>query len=870
MTSKPSDIPLINHLKNNWGRDLVGLYLILLIVSHAVRARQPVFPEPDSGYKAVQVQMVDQNQRLPKMAQIAYLDLYPEDRPNAPTILLINGSPPVRGVLSPLASALSNNYRVLMPDMPGFNDSTNDIPDYSIQAHADYFLQLLDKLQIKECHVVGYSQGGGVVLHLTHMAPERITSVTMLSAIGVVELELLGDYHLNHALHGLQLAVIWLVLEGTPHFGYLDNIFLNEAYARNFYDSDQRPLRDHLKNYKGPMLILHGTNDRLVPVEAAREHHRIVPQSTLVTYDSGHMMIYSDAKMAASVINTFIYNVEHGQVPYRSDANSSRITAAERPFDSEDGLKADGIGLVVLMLLLAFATFVSEDLTCIGAGMLVARGTMGYLPATVACFVGIFVGDMLLYLAGKYLGQSAVRKRPLKWFIKEADLNRSARWFRDKGPVIIILTRFLPGTRLPTYFVAGVLETGLLRFALYFSIAAAAWTPLLVGLSMVLGQIAFEYFAVYQKFALPGVIAVIAVLWLILRIGRPMLSHKGRRRLLSTWYRLTRWEFWPPYIFYGPIFIYVLYLGVRFRSLTLFTAANPAIPEGGFIGESKTQILDLFPDSQPEIARYRLISQHLSGPDKIRTVEQFMTEHELCFPIVLKPDQGQRGSGIGIIRSAAEVTSYFQAAPGDVIAQEYVSGKEYGVFYYRYPGEANGKILSMTDKRFPTVTGDGSRTLEALILDDARAVCMAPLYLDLHQERLDDILPEGESIQLVDIGTHCRGAVFVDGSAIETPALAAAIDQLSRSAEGFYFGRYDIRTPSIADFQQGENFKVVELNGVTSEATHIYDPKNSLWQAYRVLMRQWRIAFEIGAANRRRGVEPAGAEQLIRLLYLYL
>jgi hypothetical protein len=59
---------------------------------------------------------------------------------------------------------------------------------------------------------------------------------------------------------------------------------------------------------------------------------------------------------------------------------------------------------------------------------------------------------------------------------------------------------------------------------------------------------------------------------------------------------------------------------------------------------------------------------------------------------------------------------------------------------------------------------------------------------------------------------------------------------------------------------------VVELNGVTSEATHIYDPSNSLLNGYRVLMKQWRIAFEIGARNRRQGVEPASVRQLFRLL----
>lgn len=62
----------------------------------------------------------------------------------------------------------------------------------------------------------------------------------------------------------------------------------------------------------------------------------------------------------------------------------------------------------------------------------------------------------------------------------------------------------------------------------------------------------------------------------------------------------------------------------------------------------------------------------------------------------------------------------------------------------------------------------------------------------------------------------------------------------------------------------GKDFKIVEVNGVTSEATHIYDPSVSLWQAYRVLMEQWRIAFEIGRRNRDAGMVPVPASELLR------
>src|SRR5438067_9655505 len=68
-------------------------------------------------------------------------------------------------------------------------------------------------------------------------------------------------------------------------------------------------------------------------------------------------------------------------------------------------------------------------------------------------------------------------------------------------------------------------------------------------------------------------------------------SWQARRRFIGWVRRKTQWEFWPPWIAYIPLLPYFLYLGLKYRSLTLFTAANPGIPSGGFVGESKCRIL---------------------------------------------------------------------------------------------------------------------------------------------------------------------------------------------------------------------------------------------------------------------------------------
>jgi hypothetical protein len=235
----------------------------------------------------------------------------------------------------------------------------------------------------------------------------------------------------------------------------------------------------------------------------------------------------------------------------------------------------------------------------------------------------------------------------------------------------------------------------------------------------------------------------------------------------------------------------------------------------------------------------------------------------------LKPDAGQRGLGVAICWTREDAERYFRTARGPTIAQEYVPGFEFGVFYYRHPNETRGHIYSITEKCFPSVTGDGRRTLEELILRDGRAVCMARFFLKKHADNLDHVPAAGEVVQLAELGTHCRGSIFKDGGWVKTPELEAAIDRISRRFDGFFVGRYDIRTPAIEDFRQGRNFKIVELNGVTSEATHIYQPGASLLEGYRTLMRQWRITFEIAAQNRARGIAPLPVRRLLDVVASY-
>ena len=427
----------------------------------------------------------------------------------------------------------------------------------------------------------------------------------------------------------------------------------------------------------------------------------------------------------------------------------------------------------------------------------------------------------------------------------------------------------MPGSRLPTYFAAGMLHLSFWSFFLFFLVAGLLWAPLLVWVASTIGESVLETLERYRAYTLVAMAGAALLLWLIWEVLVPLFSYRGRRLLVARGRRLVQWEFWPLWAVYPPVVLYILWLGLRYRRPLLFTAANPAIPAGGLLGESKTGILDGFRAASEFIAAYRLLPGGLS-PEAFRAgVLDFMAERGLAFPVVLKPDVGQRGLGVAIIRDEAALAKYAEKSRPATMVQAYVGGEEFGVFFVHHPDQPAGYIFSITRKVFPVLLGDGRHTLERLILRDQRAVCQARVYLARFRERLSWVPPAGHPIPLVDIGNHCRGTIFLDGADLRSPELEAALDKLVQGNGGFSFGRFDLRAESADALRAGRDFKIMEVNGVTSEATHIYDPKHHALYGWRVLCAQWRLAFAIGAAHARRGTRVLTVREFFALLRDY-
>ena len=243
---------------------------------------------------------------------------------------------------------------------------------------------------------------------------------------------------------------------------------------------------------------------------------------------------------------------------------------------------------------------------------------------------------------------------------------------------------------------------------------------------------------------------------------------------------------------------------------------------------------------------------------RLRSLDEIRTRLGLDFPFILKPDVGQRGVGIKLIRSAEQAEAYLRQTSAPLVAQRYAPGpQEAGIFYYRFPHETRGHIFAITEKLFPVLVGDGKSTVTELVWRDPRARFMADKYLQRFSERQNEVLAVGEELKLVEAGNHAQGCIFRDGmQALHAGIGSDALTRFRKSSPAFSSDATTSVIASEEDLRAGKNFQIIELNGAASEATSIYDARNSIFAAYRTLFRQWDLVFAIGAANRKRGCAP--------------
>lgn len=326
-------------------------------------------------------------------------------------------------------------------------------------------------------------------------------------------------------------------------------------------------------------------------------------------------------------------------------------------------------------------------------------------------------------------------------------------------------------------------------------------------------------------------------------------------------HKLKHWEYWPFGVVYLPMFFLWAYYSLRARSFFFFNAANPSILNGGFLMESKKAIYDILP--QGLYPRAMLVG-HQEASSKVK---QRLSESGFSYPFIAKPDIGGKGVGVEKIHTELALEKYLHFIQEDFLIQEFVPLKnEVGIFYVRFPEEERGRITGVVAKEFLTVTGDGQSTAESLINQNPRFAMQIKALRKMHGNKLQNILPKGEQWNLVPYGNHARGAKFIDVSEWATPKLNETMNHICDQIPGFYFGRLDVMYNTREELENGINLSIIELNGAGSEPTHIYDPRHSLFFAWKEIALHLHYLFKISVHNHRKGHRYLSFKEGIEML----
>ena len=307
-------------------------------------------------------------------------------------------------------------------------------------------------------------------------------------------------------------------------------------------------------------------------------------------------------------------------------------------------------------------------------------------------------------------------------------------------------------------------------------------------------------------------------------------------------------EFWHPRVFEIPYYFYLAWQCAKNRiGVKSIAKANYNLYHGEIGLGSKFETQLAF--NQDYFLPTVLIENASSIAEKKSQIISFIEEHN--YPVILKSDVGCVGKGIVKIDNETELDEKLPILIGNYILQKFTHYKyECGIFYIRQGGVP--KITGINEKHFPTVTGNGINSIMELAEQHIRFTHHWHSFL----QKIDTnrVPAEGEQVVLSFIGSHTLGCKFTDDTHLLNPALEQAIFDVFADQPGFNFGRVDVKAESQEALLKGE-FIVIEVNGVASLPTHMFDPKLSVFQAYKIFFKHARFLAKIGREHRHRDME---------------
>lgn len=314
--------------------------------------------------------------------------------------------------------------------------------------------------------------------------------------------------------------------------------------------------------------------------------------------------------------------------------------------------------------------------------------------------------------------------------------------------------------------------------------------------------------------------------------------------------KIKNWEQWPFKVLYAPVSPVWAWYILRSRAIWFFTPSNPKLTFGGMEGEPKREMHDLLPKHLcPSFF-------NVTPGESFESIIKQLKEKNISYPLIVKPEIGGQGILFRKINNETELKNYHRLVPVEYFIQEFIRYPiEVSLFYYRYPGESKGVITGFLKKIPMQVTGDGVHTVEELIMSNAKTAKRIDEIRNKHADNLKKVLAENEKYMLSHAANHNRGARFIDLKKEIDDSLVKILDDISISINDFFYGRYDIMCSSIEEMKQGKNFVILEYNGCGAEPNHFYDTGYTLINAWREILKHWKVLFRISKLNNASGIK---------------
>lgn len=321
--------------------------------------------------------------------------------------------------------------------------------------------------------------------------------------------------------------------------------------------------------------------------------------------------------------------------------------------------------------------------------------------------------------------------------------------------------------------------------------------------------------------------------------------------MLKKLFTSSNFPFW---FFHIPIFPYFLYLALKRGSLAFFTNVNPDFYAGGFVNTSKF-------DALKGIESKWLPKTLYFSSRSLDLVEKELAKQKMGYPLILKPNKGERGKGVLKIHNREALLKALPMINSDFIVQEFINYPlEFGVLYYKSPDTNKGEISSICLKEMPFVIGNGEDTLDKLVLEKYKSINFD--NINSGNERI--VLKNKEQFTLEYVAHRSKKCVFKNYNHLHSKKLIETFDIITSGMDNFHFGRFDVKVNSVEDLITGNNIKILEVNGVNSQPIHIFDPDYSFFECYRDLHTHWFLIYKISKKNSLLDFRPMKTKNLIR------